>query len=85
MGLVDDVVPADSLTERSFDVASELAAGPTLALGFTKHMLQRSLDLDLESFLQLETLRQTILVGGEDHQEGVRALAERRAPRFVGH
>ena len=85
LGLVDDVVPASSLTERSFERASELASGPTLALGFTKHMLQRSLDMDLDSFLQLETLRQTILVGGKDHQEGVRALAERRTPRFMGH
>jgi 2-(1,2-epoxy-1,2-dihydrophenyl)acetyl-CoA isomerase len=85
LGLVDDLVPASNLSERSFEFATELATGPTVALGFTKQMLYRSLDLDLDSFLQLETLRQTILVGGDDHQEGVRALAERRAPLFNGH
>jgi 2-(1,2-epoxy-1,2-dihydrophenyl)acetyl-CoA isomerase len=85
LGLADEVVASSNLAERSFEIASELATGPTLALGFTKQMLLRSHDLDLDSFLQYETLRQTILVGGEDHQEGVQALTDRRSPQFEGY
>jgi enoyl-CoA hydratase/carnithine racemase len=40
--------------------------------------------VDMESGLVAESLAQSLLVQSDDHQEGLRARRERRAPRFTG-
>ena len=85
LGLLDEVVADDELPERADALAQELAAGPTLALGLMKRMLHTSSETDLTSFLEQETLVQTMLVRASDHQEGVDALAARRPPEFRGY
>ena len=75
------------LTEHSYHaqaLARELSDGPTLALGLMKGMLQSSCEADLGSFLERETLVQTLLVGSRDHREGVDALACANRPQFRG-
>ena len=47
-------------------------------------LLHLSASTDLESDLFAESLAQSLLVGTEDHKEGVRAARERRAPSFTG-
>ena len=84
LGLVDEVVADGTLVSRAQALAGELSDGPTLALGLMKGMLQSSCEADLGSFLERETLVQTLLVGSRDHGEGVDALALRRPPEFRG-
>lgn len=83
--LVDDVCAPDDVRARAADLAAELAAGPTLALGFTKRLLERGQSLDLETFLEHEVLAQSALVRSQDHHEGITAFRERRPPEFGGH
>jgi len=54
------------------------------AYGLSKRLLHLSASVDLESGLFAESLAQSLLVGTEDHREGVRAARERRAPSFGG-
>jgi len=54
------------------------------ALGATKTLLQRGLELDFDQFLELEAHAQSLLWHTADHREGVAAFRERRTPRFVG-
>jgi enoyl-CoA hydratase/carnithine racemase len=54
------------------------------AHGLSKRLLHLSASVDLESGLFAESLAQSLLVATEDHKEGVRAVRERRAPRFGG-
>jgi 2-(1,2-epoxy-1,2-dihydrophenyl)acetyl-CoA isomerase len=84
MGLVHEVVPADELMPRTMEMARGLAAGPTLALGQAKGLLNRSLLLTLES--QLEAERQSIAAMGAtaDFREGLTTFLEKRRPEFKG-
>lgn len=84
LGLADEVVADDDLTSAATALAAELAAGPTMAMGATKYLLHRGVEVGLERFLEEEVLLQTTLVRSEDHAEGVSAQRERRAAQFHG-
>jgi 2-(1,2-epoxy-1,2-dihydrophenyl)acetyl-CoA isomerase len=84
LGLVNRVVPADKLIATAADWASRLAAGPTLALGLGKRLVNHALDTDRAGCLAEEALAADVNMFGEDGQEGLRAFLERRAPRFQG-
>ena len=82
--LADDVCEPSEVRLRARALAEELASGPTLALGFTKRLLERGQSLDLETFLEHEVLAQSALVRSDDHHEGIAAFRERRPPDFGG-
>ncbi|MFC5745694.1 enoyl-CoA hydratase/isomerase family protein [Actinomadura rugatobispora] len=84
LGLVNRVVPADELAKTAADWAARLAAGPTVALGLGKRLINRALDGDRAASLAEEAMAAEINMTSEDGQEGLRAFLERRAPRFRG-
>jgi 2-(1,2-epoxy-1,2-dihydrophenyl)acetyl-CoA isomerase len=84
LGLVNRVVPADKLAEAAADWAARLAAGPTLALGLGKRLVNHALDTDRAACLAEEAMAAEVNMFSEDAREGLRAFAERRAPRFHG-
>ncbi len=84
IGLITRAVAKDALESEGTALARELAEGATRALGATKTLLQRGLDLDFDQFLELEAHAQSLLWHTADHREGVAAFRERRAPRFIG-
>ncbi|GMU78900.1 MAG: enoyl-CoA hydratase [Acidimicrobiia bacterium] len=61
LGMVAGVVPAADLLGTALAAARELAALPTEAIGYTKALLHRSFELDLESFLFEERAVQALL------------------------
>jgi 2-(1,2-epoxy-1,2-dihydrophenyl)acetyl-CoA isomerase len=82
--LVSEIVESERLAERAAEVAGELAAMPTRAVGMTKRLLDRAAALRLEEQLELEAQLQTVATRSEDFAEGVAAFLENRAPRFSG-
>ncbi|MCW2916808.1 MAG: enoyl-CoA hydratase [Actinomycetia bacterium] len=84
LGLVNQVVPASKLAEATADWAERLAAGPTVALGLSKRLINRALDGDRATSLAEEAMAAEINMSSEDGQEGLRAFVERRAPQFHG-
>ncbi|GAA2731270.1 enoyl-CoA hydratase/isomerase family protein [Actinocorallia aurantiaca] len=84
IGLVNRVVPADELAKTASEWASRLAAGPTVALGLGKRLINRALDGDRAASLSEEAMAAEINMTSEDGQEGLRAFLERRPPRFRG-
>jgi 2-(1,2-epoxy-1,2-dihydrophenyl)acetyl-CoA isomerase len=85
IGLVNKVVPHDSLMEETLAYARMVASGPPLAYTYTRRAALRSLGNDLRTQLELEWANQTELLGTSDAREGFRAFLERRAPVFKGN
>ncbi len=84
LGLANRVVPAADLLPAALAWAHQLAARPTVALGLTKQALLYALEHGLEQTLDREAALQAMAVQTADHQEGVRAFLEKRAPVFQG-
>lgn len=84
VGLITRVVPSERLAAEAAEVAGQLAAGPTAALGLTKRLLLGSFDLDASTALDREFTAQAIAFASEDAAEGAAAFVEKRAPGFTG-
>ncbi len=84
IGLVNKVVPGAELLQATREWAERLARGPTVAIGMSKRLLNRSLDSDIETALEEEALVQSLVTQSEDTQEGLKAFVERRTPVFTG-
>jgi enoyl-CoA hydratase/carnithine racemase len=83
-GLANRVVPPDQLQARAQEWAARLAAGPGLALGMTKRMLNNEWSMDLASALESEAHAQALLLMAEDHRRFYEAFQEKRRPTFTG-
>ncbi len=84
IGLVNAVVPAGQLMEKTKDYAAKIMKRGPLAVGMAKQIINTSLNVDAASGRALERLGQSILLGTEDAQEGFKAFREKRPPKFEG-
>lgn len=84
LGLTNRVVPADDLDAAAHEWACRLAQRPTRALGLTKRALHHALTHSLRSTIEYEARLQTDALQTDDHEEGVAAFLEKRAPSFSG-
>jgi 2-(1,2-epoxy-1,2-dihydrophenyl)acetyl-CoA isomerase len=82
-GMINRVVPAAELGAEALKLASKLAAGPA-SIGQTRKLLWRALENDWSGQLEAESAAQEIAQRSCDHQEGVAAFKEKRAPLFIG-
>jgi 2-(1,2-epoxy-1,2-dihydrophenyl)acetyl-CoA isomerase len=83
-GLVSEVVDDDALPARAAELAAELAALPTRAIGMTKRLLDRASSSSLEDQLEREAQLQAAATRSEDFREGVAAFLAKRKPEFKG-
>jgi 2-(1,2-epoxy-1,2-dihydrophenyl)acetyl-CoA isomerase len=84
LGVINLLVPQESLQEETVKYASRLAQGPTKAYGMMKKLISHSSTATLEEILEQERITQTMMVATEDHQEGIAAFKEKRKPVFKG-
>jgi enoyl-CoA hydratase len=82
IGLVNRVVPQDKLLEEALEVARRITANAPLAVQATKESVLRGMALDYEAALDLEAELASKVFQTEDAQEGPRAFAEKRPPRW---
>lgn len=83
IGLITEVVDDDELPTRAEELAAELAALPPLALSATKRLVWSGVGQSVEQRLAEEAHR-VELSGTADSLEGLRAVIERRPPKFTG-
>ncbi|MFI5283717.1 MAG: enoyl-CoA hydratase/isomerase family protein [Candidatus Dormibacterales bacterium] len=85
LGLIDRLFP-DAATCRAGAVAyaSELAAGPSVAIGHAKLAISQGFGAPLDLGLALEREAISMVFVSEDAEEGIKAFGEKRKPEFTG-
>lgn len=81
-GMVNRVVPFQALKETVQMVAERLAQGPIGAYGKAKRAFNKAMYAHLEEVLATEADLQDEAGRAAEHQEGVKAFLEKRAPKF---
>lgn len=84
LGLVNKVVPADSLMDEAMAITAEYAKGATRAIGMMKRMLNSSFESDILTALDREASLQGIAISTSDSIEGVMSFMQKRDPNFHG-
>jgi enoyl-CoA hydratase len=85
IGLVMKVVAKDKLLQEAKSFAAKLAALPRLALEASKMLINRGLEVDLASGLEMEARCFGNLATSHDLREGTAAFLEKRKPNFTGN
>jgi 2-(1,2-epoxy-1,2-dihydrophenyl)acetyl-CoA isomerase len=84
-GLVSEVVAADRLDERLLELCEAVAAQAPLAVQRTKRLVARAPLVDDVGARVTDEIRSALAgLDSEDGQEAVRAIMEKRPPRFQG-
>ncbi len=83
-GLVNYAVAPDAVADKASELAREIATAAPLAVRWTKQSIYRRVDWDPVSAARFEAHVQSRTFETEDNREGVKALLEKREPRFQG-
>lgn len=84
LGLVSAIIDDAQLDAEALQRARAYAQGPTTAYGAVKRLLAASANTTLQHQLANEARSIAWLAASEDGQEGMRAFAGKRKPRFRG-
>ncbi|WP_101524884.1 enoyl-CoA hydratase/isomerase family protein [Nocardioides houyundeii] len=86
IGLVDRVVPADRVYDEAVAWASQFVKGAPFALRAAKESIDRGLEVDLETGLEIERQQFAALFATEDRALGMGSFVERGPGKaeFVG-
>ena len=82
-GLVMKVVPKGKLLEEAEGLATKLAALPRLAMEASKRVINKGIEIDLGSGLEMEARSFGNLAASHDLKEGTSAFLEKRKPNFT--
>jgi enoyl-CoA hydratase/carnithine racemase len=74
IGLVDQVVPDDSVYTAALEAVRRYAAGPALALRAAKRAIDHGIGVDLATGLEIERIQFAALFGTQDQRVGMRSF-----------
>ena len=87
-GFVNEIVMADKLMDRAWELARLLASGPPLVYAAIKEIVREAEGTTFQTAMNKITKRQfatvDVLYSSEDQLEGARAFAEKRPPVWKG-
>lgn len=83
-GLVHYAVDPGDVLAKAYELAGEIASAAPQAVRWTKESIYRHLEWDPRSAARYEAHVQSRSFETQDHREGVKALLEKREPRFEG-
>ncbi len=84
LGLINRVVDPDAFDVTVEELSSMFKTLPPIAVGKAKMLVNKSLENDMISHLELESKTAAWSAGTEDFSEGVAAFVEKRKPAFKG-
>ncbi|WP_160050280.1 MULTISPECIES: enoyl-CoA hydratase/isomerase family protein [unclassified Nocardiopsis] len=76
IGLVDRVVPDEEVYAAAVELVARYADGPAVALAAAKEAVDRGLETDLDTGLEIERLHFSGLFATEDQRTGMRSFVE---------
>ncbi len=76
IGLVDEVHPSAEVYERSVEWARQFVGGPSVALRALKNAVDRGLEVDLQTGLDIERTEFAALFATDDQAAGMRSFVE---------
>jgi enoyl-CoA hydratase len=82
IGLVNHVVPPESLMEEAKKIATDIASKPPISIRSAKEAILKAQDTTLEVGLEFERKAFYMLFATEDGKEGMKAFLEKRKPTF---
>lgn len=84
MGMINQVVPREDLDQTALAFARRLAEGATMAIRFTKHIINRMLEQNLAYSWEFSDALQTLTTFTDDFKEYRTSVREKRPPQFTG-
>lgn len=85
VGLLNSVVPAESLLDEAIAMAKQICANSPGGVQLSKRALQANMEVaSYAAALELENRGQALLTRGEDMPEALAAFKEKRRPEFTG-
>lgn len=84
LGLVSKLCTKAKYPEVLNELVSEYAAGPTVAYGIGKSLLNRTFETDLSMALELEAAGQSRASATEDHENSIESFKSKVPPTYLG-
>lgn len=84
IGLVEHVVPASKLAEKTAEISERICRNAPIAVKQAKAAMNAGADIDLPSGLKMEQEAYQATLWTEDRREGLNAFREKRSPIYKG-
>lgn len=85
LGLVNELVDADRLLPRAYELARSLMENSPASLHATKKLLSQIVNAELDRSLNASIEENARIRQTHDFKEGITAFLEKRKPRWSGH
>lgn len=84
LGMINRVVPVDSLLDEAKAFGKKFKNSPSFAVEMAKSVMERGMNMGLTEALEVERLGFAMLYSTHDQSEGLKAFLEKRPPQFKG-
>ena len=82
LGMINKVVPAESLMDEAKAMARKLLSKSSVALAYVKKSMNSGVNMSLNSAMDMDECFFARCFASEDQKEGMQAFIEKRKPHF---